>query len=217
MKYTVYQIICDRSSKLYVGYTSKGMLHRFNKHCSNSNAGMTTHLYNAMRKYGIENFSVKKLWEGESKEKAVEMERHYISLFNTFVEGYNQTLGGDGGITIDDTNRDEWIRKKKLAASGKKNSRYIAVSDEELLEKAYEFFEERGSIPLKQWLDYSGDNGLPKSYTKFRFSVYGGGRNGFKTAMMEKYKLDEENFKYTQTQEHKQKLSMANKGKRRWD
>ena len=207
MRYQVYKIVCSKSHKLYIGYTSKGIAKRFHKHVTNALGGQDTHLYNAIRKYGADSFTISLLWEGNSKQKAIEMEKYYINHYDTFAEGYNQTQGGDGGWCVVD--KDEWIQKKKEAVSGENNPRHIKVSDEEILEEAHLFYKENGSIPLSWWFKHCGKKGLPTSYTNFRFSEYGGGRTGFKEALIAKYGLSNKAFKYMKTDSHKSKLSEA--------
>ena len=63
-----------------------------------SDASYEYPLSRALRKYGIENFSFEIL-EEISQDKLNERERYWISHFNTFYNGYNQTLGGDSPIT----------------------------------------------------------------------------------------------------------------------
>lgn len=58
-----------------------------------------SHEYNypiskAFRKYGIENFSFEILEEC-SQDKLNERERYWVAFYDTFYNGYNQTLGGD--------------------------------------------------------------------------------------------------------------------------
>ena len=55
-------------------------------------------LYKAMKKYGIENFSVETLEETEEPE---EREKYWIEYFGSFKNGYNATIGGDGKPYID--------------------------------------------------------------------------------------------------------------------
>lgn len=51
-------------------------------------------LSRALRKYGIENFSFE-IIEECPEEKLNERERYWVAFYDTFYNGYNQTLGGD--------------------------------------------------------------------------------------------------------------------------
>lgn len=52
-------------------------------------------LYRAFRKYGIENFTFE-IVELCDREELQAKEQYYIKLYNTFIDGYNQTSGGEG-------------------------------------------------------------------------------------------------------------------------
>ena len=51
-------------------------------------------LYQAIKKYGIENFTFVLLEECEPEELS-EKEKYYIKKYNTYKNGYNMTLGGE--------------------------------------------------------------------------------------------------------------------------
>lgn len=51
-------------------------------------------LYKEMREYGLENFSFEPLKECK-KEDLNRLELYYVELYNSFLNGYNQTPGGD--------------------------------------------------------------------------------------------------------------------------
>lgn len=105
---------------------------------------------------------------------------------------------------------DERKRKQSEASFGEKNSRYSGITDTEILESAYQYFLDNKCLPARKWQEFSGSTfGYPKSYSKFRFNKYGGGLKGFKKAMIELYKLTEEDFKYVITEEHKLNLSKS--------
>lgn len=62
-------------------------------------------LYRAFHKYSIENFEYKvlqtieeQLDASELKNKLDKLEKHYIKKYNSYNNGYNQTLGGDYGV-----------------------------------------------------------------------------------------------------------------------
>lgn len=55
-------------------------------------------LSRAFRKYGIDNFSFEIIEECQPSQLD-EREKYWIAYYNTFYNGYNQTLGGDNPIT----------------------------------------------------------------------------------------------------------------------
>lgn len=65
-------------------------------------------LYCAMRKYGFENFSFEIVEECQ-RECLNEKERFYIKKYNSFFNGYNQTLGGDGAVCPDSLSKESVI------------------------------------------------------------------------------------------------------------
>lgn len=82
-------------------------------------------LYKAFNTFGVECFSIKALGvfeEGELEKKEAE----YIEAFNTFKNGYNQTLGGDGRryLEIED---EEVIECYKKLGSAKKVSDFLGI------------------------------------------------------------------------------------------
>ena len=60
-----------------------------------------SHFYNAIKKYGWENFEHIILEENLTRKEASEKEKYYIRLYNTNNEnyGYNITSGGDNNFT----------------------------------------------------------------------------------------------------------------------
>ena len=54
----------------------------------------TSYLENSIQKYGWENFSWSIIYECEPDELDIE-ERKFIKLYNTFIDGYNLTYGGE--------------------------------------------------------------------------------------------------------------------------
>lgn len=53
-------------------------------------------LYNAIRKYGENNFTIRIIEDNIPQEMLDDKEIYYISKYNTFREGYNNTVGGGG-------------------------------------------------------------------------------------------------------------------------
>lgn len=94
----IYIITNQINGKQYVGKTTRTIYQRFNEHIYASKMkkyNMQYPLYKAIKKYGIENFSIKQLEECPV-EKATDKEKYWIEKFNTYNNGYNATLGGEG-------------------------------------------------------------------------------------------------------------------------
>ena len=91
------------NEKKYVGKTTYSITKRFQEHCKDSKKERCERrpLYNAMNKYGIENFVVEELIECPNDELD-SYEKMYIEKLQTYGHnGYNATKGGDGSILFD--------------------------------------------------------------------------------------------------------------------
>lgn len=100
----IYRIVNKINGKEYVGKTEKpDVLLRWKRHladCSRHN----TKLYNAIKKYGSENFEIFPMEQtGKvSRDKLNERERYWIEVL---APEYNMTKGGDGGWINDQTGK----------------------------------------------------------------------------------------------------------------
>lgn len=100
----IYCITNNINSKIYIGQTRNSIEDRFARHiqCARNGKRTTILLYLAMRKYGIENFSIDTIESvrANSREQLQKMlnerEIFYIEKMNSFKPtGYNMTCGGD--------------------------------------------------------------------------------------------------------------------------
>lgn len=94
----IYKIQNLIDGKIYIGQ-SVHIQARFNQHKSEAKNGNTRPLYNAIRKYGIENFSFE-IIEECPKEKLNEREVYWIKKYNSFNNGYNLTPGGNEPVKV---------------------------------------------------------------------------------------------------------------------
>lgn len=101
----IYLITCIVNGKHYVGQTRKyrynntiklGVKGRYNQHIYNAinYRDDCPKLNRAIRKYGAENFMVAQL-RSCSLDELNDLETYYIQLFNSVIEGYNCSEGGD--------------------------------------------------------------------------------------------------------------------------
>lgn len=92
---TIYLYQNNINYKIYIGQTVN-FNKRIYEHLKNSKTNYCHPFYNAIRKYGIENFSIIKLEQFDNYEDADESEIFYISFFRSWDRefGYNIELGG---------------------------------------------------------------------------------------------------------------------------
>lgn len=95
----IYKIQNLINGKIYIGQ-SVHIQARFNQHKNEAKNGNTRPLYNAIRKYGIENFSFE-IIEECSKEMLNEREIYWIKKYDSFHNGYNLTPGGNEPYKVD--------------------------------------------------------------------------------------------------------------------
>jgi hypothetical protein len=213
-KFIIYIHTFKSTNKSYIGYTSLTIEKRLHKHILNCKAGFESKFYRAIKKYGVSDIESSILHECKSKEEAKEKEIEMIKNFDTFENGLNETIGGDGGWIVPDAKLERWKKTKSERMSGERNPTYSGVKDIEILEKAYDYFLKTNHMPVRKWQMFSSEEyDFPKSYSKFRFREYGSGLKGFKNAMKEIYSLNDNDFKYIITQEHISRLSNSTKGK----
>ena len=98
----IYKIINDINDKVYVGKTIHSLEKRFQEHCRDATRERNEKrpLYNAIQKYGIEHFQIEMIEECDT-DILSEREKYWIEYYQSYKNGYNATLGGDGKILID--------------------------------------------------------------------------------------------------------------------
>ena len=95
----VYKITNKLNNKVYIG-CSKNIEHRWVAHKSESILQNHTQynyaIHRAFRKYGINNFQFE-IIEILEEDKIFEREQYWIKYYDSFHNGYNETIGGDSG------------------------------------------------------------------------------------------------------------------------
>jgi group I intron endonuclease len=132
-----YKITCKLNGKSYIGIASNGVKHRFNQHKFDAKKGLSTPLHAAMRKYGLNEFTVEILGKTNDWNEVCQIEREMITKHNTLSKngmGYNVATGGEGpfGVKRSDETKEKlsritkkWLsedprRLQNLIESGKK-------------------------------------------------------------------------------------------------
>lgn len=100
MKGIIYKITNKVNGKSYIGQTRYTIEFRWKQHQHKKD---NTYFHNAIHKYGVGNFSIEILEECDI-DMMNAREIFYIAKFDTFRNGYNLTIGGDGNrrLLLDD-------------------------------------------------------------------------------------------------------------------
>ena len=101
----IYKIQNQINGKVYIG-KSVSIESRWKEHQAVYNKPGRNYdfiIYRAMRKYGLENFSFEiiETFDKVDKEVMNNREIYWISYYNSYHNGYNMTLGGEGRATLE--------------------------------------------------------------------------------------------------------------------
>lgn len=120
--YLIYKITNRVNGKSYIGDTKRDLQWRlFDHYCGAhfdmyDDSSVNIHLYNAMRKYGLENFTIRILTFDNTL-----TEKYYIDYYDTFNSGYNESRDGKGWgsvilgrIAINDGKKNKLIKPEDL-------------------------------------------------------------------------------------------------------
>lgn len=101
--YIVYQHKNKINSKIYIGITSRVPEKRWGR--NGSNYKTSPYFYNAIQKYGWDNFEHNILYTNLTKEQACQKEQELIQYFHSMDRnfGYNSTSGGEMFIMNSET------------------------------------------------------------------------------------------------------------------
>lgn len=91
----IYIVRNDVNQKVYIGQTIRTTEIRWSQHKTDAKNGSNLHFHQAIRKYGEEHFHISVIEECPN-ELLNEREKYWISFFDSYNNGYNSTLGGDG-------------------------------------------------------------------------------------------------------------------------
>jgi len=174
-------LVTAPSGHQYVGQTIRTLTKRWAEHCYYARESDHEYaLYNAIRKYGPEQFKVEILKEVQTKAELDFYEQFYIQTLNTLApNGYNLTLGGEGSLLSEETKEkiakahrgqhysDE--RRKQMSETAKQfglkppyRTGFVGPNkgkrmSEEQKQKIRKTMQERGIKPLRP-CDWSGQH-----------------------------------------------------------
>ena len=112
----IYKVTNKVNGKIYIGKTIQSLHDRWSRHVNDAMTNrLDTHFARAIRKYGQENFIAEVIDTADSKEELSEKEKYWIERYQSYSNGYNETIGGDGGNTYIGKNDSEMsLIKEKI-------------------------------------------------------------------------------------------------------
>jgi len=126
----IYKIINNVNGKFYIGKTERTIGYRFSTHKSSS-VSPKDYFHRALKKYGVENFSIISLKEIREEDDINELERHYIKWLKPH---YNLKEGGEGGrhsdISRQRMSKSQFgVKRNHTPENRKKTSKKISESN----------------------------------------------------------------------------------------
>lgn len=147
----IYKITNIINNKVYIGLTTQDLSARIAQHHYDYQRS-DVKLYRAMRKYGWENFIFEIIEDNiDNIDILREKEQYYINLYDSYYNGYNSTLGGEGVKTV-------------------------CYSDEEIIQN---YLKTKSSIKTAQELEI-GENTVLRALKKNNIELIGSGSNNIK-------------------------------------
>jgi group I intron endonuclease len=114
----IYKITNLINGKMYIGQTTN-LKQRWNVHKCITPKTSNNQLYKDIKKYGIDNFKIKKISTSKTQKKAHKKEMHFIKKYNTISPyGYNLSIGGKGA------NGYKYTKKQKIEHSDRMTKVY---------------------------------------------------------------------------------------------
>ena len=151
----IYKITNKENGSIYIGCTINSLEKRFGEHLSRCFS--STHkskLYNSMKKYGQENFTIELIEECDLS-VIYEIEKKYIEQYDSYNNGLNSTFGGEGCLGY--THSPE--KRVKISESLKNGNSHKGKTYEELYgDKADEEREKRRMSVKQGWGSMSDEN-----------------------------------------------------------
>ena len=124
----IYKITNQVNGKVYIGQTTLSLERRWYTHCHKSSGCVALH--NAIKKHGVENFTVEQIDTAMGKPELDLKEKFWIKHYNSLVpNGYNLKTGGNTPVYSDESRKRMSINHADV--HGSNNPRYgVRLSDD---------------------------------------------------------------------------------------
>lgn len=125
----LYKIINELNGHVYIGITRGSIKQRWASHKSCARRGIKSKLYDAMRSYGLDAFSIEVIATFTSEDELLQAEKAAITQYrNLHGSTYNILDGGESYFPIHD--KEAWRAKLKEKRQGRKPALGMKHTDE---------------------------------------------------------------------------------------
>ena len=88
----IYKITNTVNNKVYIGQTIRPIQKRFQRHLNDAiNHNIDTHFARAIRKYGVDVWTVEQIDSATTQDELTLKEQYWIQKYNSVIDGYNET------------------------------------------------------------------------------------------------------------------------------
>ena len=212
----IYKITNKENGLIYIGCTINSLEKRFGEHLSRCfTSEYKSKLYNSMKKYGQENFTIELIEECDLN-IIYETEKKYVEQYDSYNNGLNSTMGGEGCLGY--THSPE-IRQK-ISENTKNGNSHKGKTYEELYGDKADEQREKRRLSVKQGWGLMSDDNRQKRIIKTKESIQKKSKYSVdlvvdvKNKLNEGYKIKQLKELYPDVKEH---FFYDVKNGRRWD
>ena len=164
----IYKITNQVNNKIYIGLTTETLQERWSGHLQ-AYKTCKRHLYESMRKYGIENFTIEEIDKADSFEELGQLERKYIREYDSQnpEKGYNITAGGE-------RNQLDANPRARLTVEEVKHIRELYSMCELSCKECWQIYKSKISFSAFQkiWEGTTWKSIMPEVYTKENIEIH---------------------------------------------
>jgi group I intron endonuclease len=126
----IYKATSKTSGKSYIGLTSRTLEERKQEHYYQAKGEHKTYaFYNAISKYGFDDFEWTIIFETDDFNELQRYECYFIGKHNTFENGYNSTVGGEGFLGVTKPKGEQNWKSKISDETAKEIVRLLTETD----------------------------------------------------------------------------------------
>jgi group I intron endonuclease len=145
---TIYKIRNKKNGKIYIGFDID-YPKRIKQHKKDSDRGKNSPLCEDIRQYGWDNFETCSIYQSWDTQYCLKvMENYFIVEYDSYTNGYNRTIGGNGSLKSPRPKTEECIKKHSHRMKQNNPRKGYTFTEEEKI---------RHSIKMKNFYENNPD------------------------------------------------------------